>query len=64
MWNKFIKLVLKIASPSFAEAVAAKTKNPQAAQANSKILKSLSGGKVLSLTKKYGNGHRLTVMRF
>ena len=34
-------------------AVGAKTKNPKVGQATTNILKSISGGKVLSLTDQY-----------
>ena len=63
-WNKIIKPGLKIASPNISEAVAAETKNPQSAQIRSKILKSLPGGKILSLTNVHGHGLRLKVMCF
>ena len=43
-------------------AVSAKTKNPKVGQATAKILKSMSGGKILSLTDLHGNGLRLKVM--
>ena len=61
-WNKFIKPGLKMATPLISAAVAAKTKNPQSAQVTNTILKSLTGGKVLSLTDMHGNGLRLRVM--
>ena len=61
-WNKFIKPGLKMATPLISAAVAAKTKNPQSAQVANSILKSLTGGKVLSLTDMHGNGLRLRVM--
>ena len=61
-WDKFIKPGLKIATPLISAAVAAKTKNPQSAQVTSSILKSLTGGKVLSLTDMHGRGLRLKVM--
>ena len=61
-WNKFIKPGLKMATPLISAAVAAKTKNPQSAQVTNSILKSLTGGKVLSLTDMQGNGLRLKVM--
>ena len=60
--NKFLKPALKIATPIISAGVAAKTKNPQSAQVTSNILKSLTGGKVLSLTGMHGNGLRLKVM--
>ena len=61
-WDKFIKPGLKIATPLISAAVAAKTKNPQSAQVTSSILKSLTGGKVLSLTDMHGRRLRLKVM--
>ena len=61
-WDKFIKPGLKIATPLISAAVAAKTKNPQSAQVTNSILKSLTGGKILSLTDMHGNGLRLKVM--
>ena len=64
MWNNFVELGLKIASPKISAAVAAKTKNPIAAQVNSGILKSISRGKSSWNTDLYGNGLRLRVMWF
>ena len=61
-WDKFIKPGLKMATPLISAAVAAKTKNPQSAQVANSILKSLTGGKILSLTDMHGNGLRLKVM--
>ena len=61
-WNKFIKPGLKMATPLISAAVAAKTKNPQSAQVTNSILKSLTGGKILSLTDMHGNGLRLKLM--
>ena len=61
-WDKFIKPGLKIATPLISAAVAAKIKNPQSAQVTNSILKSLTGGRVLSLTDLHGNGLRLKVM--
>ena len=61
-WNKFIKPGLKLATPLITAAVAAKTKNPLSAQVANSILKSLTGGKILSLTDLHGNGLRLKVM--
>ena len=62
-WNKFLKPALKIATPIISAGVAMKTKNPQSAQVTSKILKSLTGGKILSLTDMHsGAGLRLRVM--
>ena len=61
-WKKFIKPGLKMATPLISAAVAAKTKNPQSAQVASSILKSLTGGKILSLTDMHGRGLGLKVM--
>ena len=61
-WDSFIKPGLKMATPLISAAVAAKTKNPQSAQITNNILKSLTGGKILSLTDMHGNGLRLKVM--
>ena len=61
-WNKFNKPGLKMATPLISAAVAAKTKNPQSAQVANTILKSLTGGKILSLTDMHGRGLRLKVM--
>ena len=61
-WNKFLKPALKIASPYFGMAVSDKTKNPIIGQATTNILKSISGGKILSLPDKHGNGLRLKVI--
>ena len=51
-----------MATPLISAAAAAKTTNPQSAQVANSILKSLTGGKVLSLTDLHGNGLRLKVM--
>ena len=61
-WDKFIKLGLKMATPLISAAIAAKTKNPQSAQVTNSILKTLTGGKTLSLIDMLGNGLRLKVM--
>ena len=61
-WNKFLKPAVNVAAPFIGMAVGAKTKNPNIAQATTKILKSISGGKILSLTDMHGNGLRLKVM--
>ena len=62
-WDKFIKPGVKIATPLISAAVAAKTKNPQSAQVTNSILKSLTRGRVLSLTDMHsGAGLRLRVM--
>ena len=61
-WDSFIKPGLKTATPLISAAVAAKTKNLQSAQVANSILKSLAGGKILSLTDMHGHGLRLKVM--
>ena len=61
-WNKFLKPALKIATPIISAGVAMRTKTPQSAQVTSNILKSLTGGKILSLTDMHENGLRLKVM--
>ena len=61
-WDSFIKPGLKMANPLIAAAVAAKTKNPQSAQVTNSFLKSLTGGKISSLTDIHGKGLRLRVL--
>ena len=61
-WNSFLKPAVFIAAPFIGIAVGAKTKNPKVAQATTNILKSISGGKILSLTDMHGNGLSLKVM--
>ena len=61
-WNKFLKPALKIATPIFSAGVAMKTKNPQSAQVTGNILKSLTGGKISTLTDMHGRVLRLKVM--
>ena len=61
-WDSFIKPGLKMATPLISGIVAAKTKNLQSAQVTNSILKSLTGGRILSLTDMHGNGLRLKVM--
>ena len=51
-----------MATPLISAAVAAKTKKPQSAQITNNFLKSLTGGKILSLTDMHGNGLGLKVM--
>ena len=61
-WDSFIKLGVKMATPPISAAVAEKTKNPQWAQVTNSILKTLTGGKLLSLSDLHGNGLRSKVM--
>ena len=62
MWNKFLKPAVNVAAPFIGMAVRAKTRNPKVGQATTKILKSISGGKILSLTDMHGHGLRLKVL--
>ena len=61
-WDSFIKPGLKMATPLISATVAAKTKNPQSAQVTNSILKSLTGGNILSLTDMHERGLRLKFM--
>ena len=61
-WNKFSKPASKKSTPFISAGVAMNTKNPQSAEVTNSILKSLPGGKILSLTDIHGNGLRLKVM--
>ena len=64
-WNKFSNHAVNVAAPFTDMAVGAKTKNPQVAQATTKNLISMSGGKILSLTDMHSvAGLRLRAMRF
>ena len=61
-WSSSIKPRLKKATPVISTAIAAKTRNFQSAQKTNILLKSLTGGKVLSLTDMHGRRLRLKVM--
>ena len=62
-WDSFIKPGSKMVTPLISAAKAAETKNPQSAQVANTILKSLTGGKILSLTDMHsGAGLSLRVM--
>ena len=54
-WNKFLKPAVNVVAPFIGMAVSAKTKHPKVGQATTNVLKSISGGKVLSLTDMHGN---------
>ena len=60
--NKFLKPAINATAPFVGMAVSAKTKNPKIGAATTNILKSISGGKILSLTDMHGRGFRLNVM--
>ena len=53
-WKKFLEPTVKVAAPCIGMAVRAKSKKPTVGQATINILKSLSGGKSLSLTDLLG----------
>ena len=61
-WDSFIRPGLKMATPLISAAVAAKTKNPQSAQITNNILKTLTAGKILTLTDMHGKGLKLKDM--
>ena len=61
-WNKFLKPAVNVAAPTIGMAVSATTKNPKVGAATTNILKSISGGTILSLTYMNGRGFRLKVM--
>ena len=61
-WNKFLKPAINATAPFLGLAVSAKTEKPKVGQATTNILKSISGGKILSVTNLHGNGLRLNVM--
>ena len=61
-WNKFLEPTVNTLAPVIGMAVSGKTKNPEAGQASTNILKSITGGKVLSLTDMHGRCLRLKVM--
>ena len=61
-WNNFLKPAVNVAAQFIGMAVSAKTRNPKISQATTKILKSISGGRILSPTDMHGRGLRLKVM--
>ena len=61
-WNKFLKPAVNTLAPVIGMAVGAKTKNKQVEAATANILRSLTGGRVFSLTDMHGNGLRLREM--
>ena len=62
VWNKLLKTTKNATAPCIGMAVSAKNKNPKVGQATTNIIKSISGGKILSLTDMHGRGLRLTVI--
>ena len=61
-WCKFLKPTKNTLAPVIGMAVGAKTRNPKVAAATTNILKSISDGKILSLTDMHGTGLKLKVM--
>ena len=61
-WNKFLKPAINASAPLIGRAVSGKTKNPKVGQATTKILKSISGGRILNLTDMHRRGLRLKVI--
>ena len=61
-WNKFLKPAVNVAAPFIGMALGSKTRNGKVGQATTNILKSIRGGKILSLAHIHGNGSRLRAM--
>ena len=61
-WNKFLKPMINTLAPVIGMAVGATSKNKQVGAATTNILKSLTGGKIFSLTDMHGRGLQLRVM--
>ena len=61
-WNKILKPAINALAPFIGMAVTANTKNSKVGQATANIIKSSSGGKILSLTDLHGKGLRLRIM--
>ena len=61
-WNKFPKPAINATVPFKGMTVIAKIENPKVGQVTTNILKSISGGRIVSLTDMHGNGLRLEVM--
>ena len=61
-WNNFLKPAINATAPCIGMVVSGKTKNPKVGQATTHKLKSISGGKFLSLADMHGHGLRLKVM--
>ena len=62
-WNNFLRPAINASAPIIGRAVSAKTKNPKVGAATTNILKSISGGIILSLNDMHsGAGLRLRVM--
>ena len=60
--NECLKPAVNVAASFIGMAVSAKTRNTKVGQATTNLIKSLSGGKMLSLIDMNGHGLRLKVM--
>ena len=58
-WNSFLKLTVNTLAPVIGLAIGAKSNNTQVGQANTNILRNISGENTLSLTDMHGQGLRL-----
>ena len=61
-WSNFLKPTINTMAPVIGMAVGATSKNAKVGTATTNILKSLTGGKISSLTDIHGNGLGLKVM--
>ena len=61
-WSKYLKPAINGTAPFIDTAVSAKSKNQKVGQATTNVLKSISGGTILSLTDVDKRGFRLKVM--
>ena len=57
-WKKFLKPAVNVAASFIGMALSANNENPKIGQATTNISKSISGGKILSLTDMHGIGLR------
>ena len=60
--NKFLQPAINATAPFMGMPVSAKTQIPKVGEATTNFLKSISGGKILSLTDMHRNGSRFRVM--
>ena len=61
-WSIFLQPTMNTVAPVIGMAVRAKSKNKPVGAATTNILKSITGGKILSLINMHGQGLRLKVM--
>ena len=62
--KNFLKPAINATVPVIGPALAAKAESPAVGEAKTNILKSITGGTILSLTNLHGIGLRLKVMWF